>query len=76
MARPITPASSATPRNASYAAPALEKGFNVIELLAGAPGGLTVTEIAAGLGLSMSEIFRVIMVMERRDWLRKAPVIA
>ncbi len=73
MARPITPASSATPRNASYAAPALEKGFNVIELLAGAPGGLTVTEIAAGLGLSMSEIFRVIMVMERRDWLRKAP---
>ena len=73
MAKPRSPAPSDTSRTSNYAAPALEKGFNVIELLAGAPGGLTVTEIAAGLGLSMSEIFRVIMVMERRDWLRKAP---
>ncbi|MFT4089210.1 MAG: IclR family transcriptional regulator [Asticcacaulis sp.] len=56
----------------SYAAPALEKGFNVIELLATAPGGLTMSEIAARLGhRSMSEIFRVIMVMERRGWLAK-----
>jgi DNA-binding IclR family transcriptional regulator len=54
-----------------YSAPALEKGFNVIELLASAPHGLTVSEIASGLGISMSEIFRVIMVMERRSWLRK-----
>ncbi|MBW8733664.1 MAG: IclR family transcriptional regulator [Asticcacaulis sp.] len=54
-----------------YAAPALEKGFNVIELLADTPHGLTISEIAARLGLSISEIFRVIMVMERRAWLRK-----
>ncbi len=57
----------------NYGAPALEKGFNVVELLARNPHGLTVSEIAAGLGLSISEIFRIIMVMERRQWLRKAP---
>ncbi len=56
-----------------YAAPALEKGFNVIELLADTPHGLTISEIASRLGLSISEIFRVIMVMERRAWLRKGP---
>ncbi len=61
------------PSTPAYSAPALEKGFNVVELLAGAPGGLTVSEIAAGLGLSISEIFRVIVVMERRAWLSKGP---
>jgi len=59
---------------AAYAAPALEKGFNVIELLATAPGGLTLSEIAVRLGYkSMSEIFRVVVVMERRGWLYKDP---
>jgi DNA-binding IclR family transcriptional regulator len=54
-----------------YAAPALEKGFDIIELLSTAPEGLTVRDIATGLGRSISEVFRVIMVMERRNWLRK-----
>lgn len=73
MANPPKTAESEASRLAAYTAPALEKGFNVIELLAQSPRGLTVSEIAAGLSLSMSEIFRVIMVMERRAWLRKAP---
>jgi DNA-binding IclR family transcriptional regulator len=61
-----------TPARAhTYSAPALEKGFNVIELLAEHPQGLTISEIATGLGLSMSEIFRIIMVMERRGWLKR-----
>ena len=64
-----SPESSAKPH--IYSAPALEKGFNVIELLAQHPQGLTVSEIATGLGLSMSEIFRIIMVMERRGWLKR-----
>lgn len=55
----------------AYAAPALEKGFDIVELLATAPEGLTVRDIASGLGRSISEVFRVIMVMERRNWLRK-----
>lgn len=63
------------PRSApkTYSAPALERGFNVIELLAQAPRGLTASEIAAGLDLSIGEIFRIIVVMERRRWLNKDP---
>jgi DNA-binding IclR family transcriptional regulator len=56
----------------TYSAPALEKGFNVVELLAREKKGLTVSEIAAGIGLSLPEIFRIIVVMERRGWLRKS----
>ena len=56
----------------TYSAPALEKGFNVLELLAEQKRGLTVSEIAAGMGLSLPEIFRVIVVMERRGWLQKS----
>jgi DNA-binding IclR family transcriptional regulator len=54
-----------------YSAPALEKGFDIIELLAAAPDGLTSTEIAQRLKRSLSEIFRILMVMERRGWLHK-----
>jgi DNA-binding IclR family transcriptional regulator len=42
-----------------------------MELLATAPEGLTISEIAARLGRSISEIFRMIVVMERRYWLQK-----
>jgi len=54
-----------------YSAPALEKGFTILELLSEFPGGLTITEMAGKLGLSVSEIFRVIMVMERHAWIRR-----
>jgi len=56
-----------------YSAPALEKGFDIIELLATANEGLTISEMAARLGRSISEIFRMIIVMERRRWLYKDP---
>jgi DNA-binding IclR family transcriptional regulator len=56
----------------TYSAPALEKGFDIIELLATAPQGLTSTEIAQKLGRSLSEIFRILLVMERRKWLHKS----
>ena len=59
-------------RRTTYSAPALEKGFNVVELLARESKGLMASEIAAGIGLSVSEIFRVIVVMERRGWLSKS----
>lgn len=70
MARKTNPEAAAL-KASSYSAPALEKGFNVIELLADYPQGLTISEITSRLGLSMSEIFRVIMVMERCAWLRR-----
>jgi DNA-binding IclR family transcriptional regulator len=56
-----------------YAAPALEKGMDILELLADADSGLTVSEISQRLGRRMSELFRIIIVMERRGWLTKDP---
>lgn len=67
----VDPPARERPLRTSYSAPALEKGFDVIELLATVPDGLTISEIAARLGLSMSQIFRMIIVMERRGWLFK-----
>ncbi|WP_347304156.1 IclR family transcriptional regulator [Croceibacterium sp. TMG7-5b_MA50] len=55
----------------TYNAPALEKAFDILELLADAPGGLTISEIAQRLDRSISEVFRIIIVMERRQWLQK-----
>lgn len=60
-------------RKRSYAAPALEKGIEIVELLASAPAGLTVSEMAQRLGRSIGEIFRIVIVMEARNWLRKGP---
>ena len=60
------------PRN-DYSAPALEKGMDVIELLADAESGLTVSEIAQRLKRRLSELFRIVVVMERRGWLQKDP---
>src|SRR6185295_14326991 len=64
-----------TPRTArqDYSAPALEKGIEIFELLAGEQSGLTISEIAYRLGRSISELFRIIMVLERRQWLQKDP---
>ena len=65
-------ATATKPKNV-YAAPALDKAFDVIELLAQAPDGLTLTEIAARLQRSLSELFRIVVVMERRGYLMKEP---
>jgi DNA-binding IclR family transcriptional regulator len=56
-----------------YSAPALEKGIEIIELLADEPGGLVITEIAKRLRRSMNEVFRIIVVMEGHGWLDKNP---
>ena len=56
-----------------YTAPALEKGIDIVELLAESEAGLTGSEIAVRLKRPISELFRVIMVMERRGWLQRDP---
>jgi DNA-binding IclR family transcriptional regulator len=63
---------STRPRR-GYSAPALEKGIDIVELLANAESGLTVSEIAQRLKRRMSELFRIIIVMEHRHWLQKDP---
>lgn len=56
-----------------YSAPALEKGVDILELLADAESGLTISEISHRLKRRMSELFRIIVVLERRHWLHKDP---
>jgi DNA-binding IclR family transcriptional regulator len=59
------------PARQEYSAPALEKGIEIFELLAGEQNGLTISEIAYRLGRSISELFRIVMVLERKQWLQK-----
>lgn len=71
--RRTTKAPNRRPSRPDYSAPALEKGMDIVELLAEAEAGLTVSEISQRLKRPMSELFRVIIVMERRNWLQKDP---
>lgn len=54
-----------------YSAPALEKGLDILELLAGCAEGLSQSEIARRLGRSPSEIFRMLACLEQREYLRR-----
>lgn len=56
----------------SYAAPALEKGFEVLELMADRPDGMLISEMSVQLGRSVGELFRIVIVMERLGYLRKS----
>lgn len=55
-----------------YTAPALEKGLDILELLADATEGMSQNQIAARLGRSIGEIFRMLEVLERRAWLYRS----
>jgi DNA-binding IclR family transcriptional regulator len=57
----------------SYTAPALDKAFDIIELLADRPGGALISEMAADLDRSVGELFRIVIVMEKRGYLQKSP---
>jgi DNA-binding IclR family transcriptional regulator len=61
-------------RRGSYAAPALDKAFMIIELLAANPQGLLATEMASALSKSLGELFRIIVVMEDAGYLEKSPL--
>ena len=58
---------------AAYSAPALEKGLDILELLADSAPGLTQNQIAARLGRSAGELFRMLEVLERRGYLGRSP---
>lgn len=66
------PAVQATPSGPRYQAPALEKGLDIVELLAGEPEPLGQHLIAQRLGRSASEIFRMLEVLERRGWIARS----
>ena len=52
-----------------YRAPALEKGLDILELLAGVTTPLTLTQIVQRLGRSHGELFRMVQVLEYRGYL-------
>ncbi len=56
-----------------YRAPALEKGLDILELLVSSPRPLTTSMITQSLQRSMSELFRMIQVLERRGFIEQAP---
>jgi len=66
------PDGTGSERAASYRAPALDKGLEILELLAGESGGLTQSQIAQRLGRSVGEIFRVLNNLERRGYLLRS----
>lgn len=56
-----------------YRAPALEKGLDVLELLAARGEPMGMVQIAAALDRSVSELFRMVQVLERRGYVAGAP---
>lgn len=54
-----------------YRAPALDKGLDILELLARAVEPLTIAEISEGVGRSRGEIFRMLQVLEERDYISR-----
>lgn len=54
-----------------YQAPALKKGLEILELLASASGPLNMTDISAALGRSVSEIFRMLQVLEEHGYIAR-----
>ena len=53
----------------NYATPALDKGLDILELLAHQPAGLTKSQMARELDRTVSEIFRMLLCLERRGYI-------
>ena len=58
---------------ARYSAPALEKGLDVLELLASQPHALSLQEFAQRLERSSAELYRMLDVLVQRGWLARLP---
>jgi DNA-binding IclR family transcriptional regulator len=58
---------------ARYEAPALEKGLDILELLARTSSPMGVSRISEAVGRSRSEMYRVLQVLERRHYLERVP---
>lgn len=60
-----------TRQPAKYRAPALDKGLDILELLARAQAPLSMTGVAAAIGYSKGEIFRMLQVLEERGYIAR-----
>ena len=57
----------------SYAAPALEKGLDILELLASSGRPMGTRQLAEELGRSKNEIFRMVHVLLGRGYIQRDP---
>lgn len=53
-----------------YAAPALDKGLDILEVLADSDAGLTLNEMALRLNRKIGEIFRMAVTLHRRGYVQ------
>jgi DNA-binding IclR family transcriptional regulator len=65
------PARPALRADERYAVPALDKGLDVLELLARETAGLSLNEIARALGRTSSELFRMVVALARRGYIEQ-----
>ena len=61
-----------SPTEPLYRVPAAEKALDVLEFMARSNEGRTQTEIAAGVGRSIHEVYRIIQLLERRGYISRA----
>ncbi|MEM1210933.1 MAG: helix-turn-helix domain-containing protein [Planctomycetota bacterium] len=77
-----TPASAESPRPSRpkgarpasagrYKAPALDRGLDILEKLADEPNGLSLKRLADALGRTPTEIFRMVVRLQERGYLRR-----
>jgi DNA-binding IclR family transcriptional regulator len=60
---------AAKTKAAKYATPALDKGLDILEFLAHDPTGATKSQLARELNRTVSEIFRMLLCLERRGYI-------
>ena len=54
-----------------YNVPGLDRALSIIELLNGNPAGLSVNEISHSLNYPLNSVYRIMMTLERRHYVRK-----
>jgi DNA-binding IclR family transcriptional regulator len=63
---PIDDGAAESPQGISYVSQAIQRAFDVIDAIADAPNGLTLTELAQTLHLSKSSVLRLVANLEMR----------
>ncbi|MDO6693123.1 IclR family transcriptional regulator [Aliiglaciecola sp. 3_MG-2023] len=65
--------SETSPKRKTYTAPALEKGLDILELLAAQADGMNIGAITKKLDRSVGELFRMLAVLQQRGYVSVEP---
>jgi len=71
--RPDEPVENEPGEDRRYRAPALEKGLDILQLLAGEGAPMSLSEIATALDRSPGELFRMVQVLEFKGFIAPKP---